>query len=259
MAVMSLFNLEGKRALVTGGSRGLGKEMAFGLAEAGADTVIVGRDDFVLKNTVQELKAFGHEVGSIQADISTPEEANKMAESALDEYGHIDILVNNVGGRRIDIPTQDMSLEDWQRIVDLNVTSCFLCSKIIGKEMIKHNKGKIINTASISGIIINKGIHGRVYETSKAAVVAFTKTLAVDWAPYNINVNAIAPGYFLTDINRKWFKEKEGYQESVNAQIPMGRAGEPNEIAPLAVYLASDASSYMTGSVLVIDGGVTLW
>ena len=259
MGVMSLFKLDGRRALITGGSRGLGKEMALALAEAGADTVIVGRDESVLENTAQELKAFGHEVGTIQADISTPEGATEMAENALSQYGHIDILVNNVGGRRIDIQTQDMSLEDWQRIVNLNVTSCFLCCKIIGKEMIERKKGKIINTASISGIIINKGIYGRVYETSKAAVVAFTKTLAADWAPYNINVNAIAPGYFLTEVNRNWFKEKEGYKEDVVAQIPMGRAAEPEEIAPLAVYLASDASSYMTGSVLVIDGGVTLW
>jgi len=259
MGAMSLFKLDGKRALITGGSRGLGKEMALALAEAGADIVIVGRDESILKNTAKEIGALGHEVGTIQADISTPEEATKMAEKALSEYGRIDILINNVGGRRMDIPTEELPYDKWKWVLDLNLTSCFLCCKIIGKEMVKRKKGKVINTASISGIISNKGIYGRSYETAKAAVMAFTKALAADWAPYNINVNAIAPGYFLTDVNKRWFNEKPGYKESVNVQIPMGRPGDPKEIGPLAVYLASEASSYMTGSVIVIDGGVTLW
>jgi len=260
MGIMPLFKLDGKRALITGASRGLGKEIALALAEAGADTIIVARDGAVLEKTAEEIRAFGHEVGTIKADISIPEEAERMAERAARDYGAIDILVNNVGNRTMDIPTEDVSYDGWKSMVDLNLTHCFICSKIIGREMIKRRKGKIINIASVAGPLVNvKGIYGRAYETSKAAVAAFTKSLAADWAPYNINVNAIAPGFFLTDINREWFAKKPDLGKATNAQIPMGRFGEPPEIGPLAVYLASDASSYMTGSVVVIDGGLTLW
>ncbi len=259
MGVMSLFSLEGKRALLTGASRGLGREMALAMAEAGADTVVVARKQAALDKTAEDLRRFGHEVGTIQRDIGRPADAQSMAEQALAEFGPIDILVNNVGNRTIDIPTEDLSFEDWQRVVDLNLSHTFLCSRIIGKTMIERRKGKIINIASMSGIIINRGIHGRTYETAKAAVAHFTRALAADWAQYNINVNAIAPGYFLTDINREWFRKKPELGKAVLDQIPMGRCGEPPEIGPLAVYLASDASNYMTGSVVVIDGGFTVW
>ena len=259
MAVLSLFDLHGKRALVTGGSRGLGREIALALAEAGADILIVARNEETLARTATEIRTYGHQADCICADISRPEQAAEMAESALREYGHFDILVNNVGNRLLDIPTEDLELTDWQAIVDLNLSQCFACCKVVGTEMIKRRRGRIINIASISGIIVNRGIHGRAYETSKAAVRAFTKTLAADWAPYNINVNAIAPGFFLTEINRNWFNKKPELEKTVTDQIPMGRCGEPQEIGALAVYLASEASSYMTGSVIVIDGGFTLW
>jgi gluconate 5-dehydrogenase len=164
-----------------------------------------------------------------------------------------------VGDRPASVPTEDLSLEDWEHVMDLNLTHCFICSKLIGREMIKRRKGKIINTASMSGIIVNRGVFGRTYETSKAAVIAFTKALAADWAPYNVNVNAIAPGYFLTEPNRRWFIEKPELKKIVEESIPIGRLGQPEEIGGLAVYLASDASNYMTGSVILIDGGYTLW
>jgi gluconate 5-dehydrogenase len=125
--------------------------------------------------------------------------------------------------------------------------------------MVRRRSGAIINVASISGMIINRGIHGRTYETTKAALVAFTKTLAVDWAPHNVRANVIAPGGFLTDPTRRWFQEKPELRETFESMVPMARLGEPEEIGPLALYLASDASSYMTGSVVVIDGGYTLW
>jgi NAD(P)-dependent dehydrogenase (short-subunit alcohol dehydrogenase family) len=258
MGVISLFNLEGRRALVTGASRGLGKAIAVALAEAGADTVIVARDGDMLEKTAVEIRSIGRKVGTVKADISIPEEAERMSVDALRRYGNFDILVNNVGNRTLDVPTEDMSYEDWKSMIDLNLTHCFLCSKIIGREMIARKKGKIINTASISGMIVNPGVFGRAYETAKAGVIALTKSLAADWAPYNINVNAIAPGFFLTDINREYFEKKPGLAESINAKIPMGRCGDPMEIGALAVYLASEASSYMTGSILVIDGGLTL-
>jgi gluconate 5-dehydrogenase len=259
MSVFEKFRLDGKRALITGGSRGLGLAMAQALAEAGADLILVGRESESLQNAGRELGDFGRRVDLLSADISTPEEAERMCRQALEEFGPIHILINNVGGRRINIPTEQLPREDWQRILDLNLTSAFLCCKLIGGEMVKRRAGKIINVASISGMIVNKGIHGRTYETSKAALIAFTKTLAVDWAPYHVNVNAIAPGGFLTDPNRRWFSEMPELKTTFEGMVPMGRLGEPEEIGPLALYLASDASSYMTGSVLVIDGGYTLW
>jgi NAD(P)-dependent dehydrogenase (short-subunit alcohol dehydrogenase family) len=259
MSVFDKFRLDGKRALITGGSRGLGRAMAQALAEAGADLVLVGRDSDSLQNAESELGDFGRRIDLVTADISAPQEAERMCRQVLDSFGPIHILINNVGGRRISIPTEQLPVEDWQRILDLNLTSAFLCCKLIGGEMIKRRAGKIINVASISGMIVNKGIHGRTYETSKAALIAFTKTLAVDWASYHVNVNAIAPGGFRTDPNRRWFNEMPELKATFESMVPMGRLGEPEEIGPLALYLASDASSYMTGSVIVIDGGYTLW
>ena len=171
MGVMSLFSLEGRKALLTGASRGLGREMALAMAEAGADTVIVARERTALDRTAEELRRFGHEVGTIQRDIGRPADAENMAEQALEEFGPFDILVNNVGNRTIDVPTEDLSFEDWQRVVDLNLSHTFVCSKVIGRAMMERKRGKIINTASMSGLIINRGIHGRTYETAKAAVI----------------------------------------------------------------------------------------
>jgi len=259
MGVFDRFRLDGKRAMITGGSRGLGRAMAQALAEAGADLVLVGRELDSLKAAYQELRAMGHDVAFTAADMGQPEQAQRTCENALAEYGRIDILINNVGGRRISIPTEQLPLEDWRRILDLNLTSAFLCCKLIGGEMVKRRAGSIVNVASISGMVVNKGIHGRTYETAKAALVAFTKTLAADWAPFNVRANAVAPGGFLTDPNRRWFREMPELKQTFEGQVPMGRLGEPGEIGPLALYLASDASSYMTGAVLVIDGGYTLW
>jgi gluconate 5-dehydrogenase len=259
MNVLDRFRLEGKRALITGGSRGLGRAMAQALAEAGADLVLVGREQSHLETAARELGALQRRVDVVPADMSTPGEAQKTCERILSDLGPIHILINNVGGRRISVPTEQLPLEDWQRIMDLNVTSTFLCCKLIGGEMVKRRGGRIINIASIAGIIASKGIHGRTYETAKAAIMAFTKALAVDWAPYNVTVNAIAPGTFRTDPNRRWFREKPELEQTFLSLVPMGRLGEAHEIGPLALYLASDASSYMTGTTLVIDGGYTAW
>lgn len=259
MSVFDRFRLDRRCALIAGGSRGLGRAMAQALAEAGADLLLVGREAETLDKAKGELAALGRRVDTIIGDVGVPAEAERVCKEALERVGAIDILVNNVGGRRISIPTEELPLADWQRILDLNLTSAFLCCREIGKGMITRQRGSIINVASISGIVVNKGIHGRAYETSKAALTAFTKTLAVDWAPHNVRVNAIAPGGFLTDPNRRWFREKPELHDVFVSQIPMGRLGEPDEIGPLAVYLASDASTYMTGATVVIDGGYTLW
>jgi len=259
MSVFDKFRLDGKRALITGGSRGLGRAMGQALAEAGADLVLVGREAENLKVAAQELSALGRRVDFLAADMSTPREAEQACRQILTAFGPIHILINNVGGRRISIPTEQMPTEEWLRILDLNLTSAFVCSKLIGAEMVQRRSGRIINVASIAGMIVNRGIYGRSYETSKAALVAFTKTLAVDWAPFNVTVNAIAPGGFLTDPNRRWFREMPELKTTFESMVPMGRLGETDEIGPLALYLASDASSYMTGATVVIDGGYTLW
>src|SRR5262249_49379485 len=259
MSVFDKFRLDGRRALITGGSRGLGRAIAQAFAEAGADLVLVGRDAESLEQARSELGGLRCQVDTIPLDLATPAEMERLCEVGLKQHGPSEILVNNVGGRRINVATEDMSLDDWQRLIDLNLTSVFLCAKRIGGAMLARKYGRIINISSIAGQVAIKGIYGRHYETAKAAVVAFTKSLAADWAPHGVTVNSIAPGTFLTEPNRRWFKEKPGYEESVLSLIPMGRFRQPEEIGPLALYLASEASSFMAGAVLTIDGGFTLW
>ena len=259
MPILDTFRLDGRRALITGGSRGLGLEMARALGEAGAKLVIVGRDAANLQQAQRQLTGVSPEVHTIESDIGHPEVATRMCEEALAKYAPIDILINNVGGRRVNFPTEEMPLEEWQRIVDLNLTQAFICTKLLGGAMLPRRRGRVINVASISGLVAGKQMRGRSYETCKAALAMFTKAVAADWAPANVTVNAIAPGTFLTDANRRWFAERPELKGDIESTVPMGRLGEPSEIAGLALYLASDASSYMTGSLIVIDGGRTLW
>lgn len=259
MAVLELFNLTGRRALITGGSRGLGLAMARALGEAGAEVLISGSNPDHLTQACEALCGEDLHVRSIQADLSNPNQAERLCEMVLSDYGPVDILINNVGGRRINTPTECLELEDWQRIIDLNLTQAFLLTKHLGAAMIPRKWGRIINIASINALWPGKAMRGRSYETAKAALTMFTKAVAADWAVHGITVNAIAPGPFLTDANRRWIGERPEFEDEVASSIPMGRWGRPEEIGPLALYLASEASSYMTGSVLVIDGGRLLW
>lgn len=260
MPVLDRFRLDGKRLFITGGSRGLGREMALAIAEAGADIVLVGRDQPSLDKTADEIQGRGRRATTMIADVGIPAEAERACRQALESQGPIDILINNVGGRRIDIPTVELPLEQWQSIIDLNLTSTFVCTKLIGGAMVaRGGPGRVINVASISGMIANRGIGGRSYETSKAAVIQFTRATAADWAPRKVTVNAICPGGFMTEPNQRWAKLNPAMIESFKSQIPAGDFGQPEDLGPLAVYLASDASRYMTGAALVIDGGYTLW
>lgn len=259
MPVLDQFSLKGRRALVTGGSRGLGLAMARALAEAGAEVIIAGSDEARLGTAATELEADGLHVRTVQADLSVPAGAEGLCDRLLADFPPIDILVNNVGGRRINIPTEDLPLEDWQRIIDLNLTQVFICTRRLGGAMLARGWGRVINIASINALWPGKAMRGRAYETSKAAVAMFTKAVAADWASRGVTVNCIAPGPFLTDANRRWISEKPAFEAEVAASIPMGRWGEPQEIGGLVVYLASEASSYMTGSMLVLDGGKLLW
>jgi gluconate 5-dehydrogenase len=259
MSILDRFRLTGRTALITGGSRGLGRAIAHAFAAAGGNLILVGRDEQALDLAAGELRALGREVQTISADVGTPEGAALACDRALALGVTIDILVNNVGGRRLDIPTETFPLAKWQALIDLNLTSALICCQKLVPGMFEHRRGSIINIASIAGPVAIKGIGGRHYETAKAALTALTRSLAADWAARGVRVNAIAPGVFLTDANKRWFGEKADFRAAFEAHIPMGRLGEPEELAPVALFLASDAASYMTGATVVVDGGYTLW
>jgi gluconate 5-dehydrogenase len=260
MAILDRFRLDGKRAFITGGSRGLGRAMALAIAEAGADVVLAARDRESLDRAAEEIRRAGRQAWTVQGDMGKPDACIAACRQVLDQHGPVDILVNNVGGRRQNVPTEEMTLEMWRELTDLNLTSTFACTREVGGAMVKRGRGgRIINIASINGIVAGRNIAGRHYETSKAAVVMFTKSVAADWARHGVTVNAICPGGFMTEANERWTRIHPEIIETFKANVPMGRFGQPDELGPLAVYLASDASAYMTGAALVIDGGYTLW
>ena len=260
MGVLDLFRQDGKRVLVTGGSRGLGRSMALALAEVGADVILTGRTPATLDATAEEIRGLGRQVWTIEADMAIPAECERAVETAISRMGPIDVLINNVGNREENVAIATQSLESWQRGIDLNLTSCFIGVRRVGAAMLERgNGGRIINIASMSALIANRGIGGRHYETAKAAVLHFTRCAAADWAPHGITVNAICPGLFMTDANKKWNETRPDVIQAIVNNIPIGRTGKPEEIGPLAVYLASPAAAYVTGAAFVIDGGYTLW
>lgn len=259
MSILNRFLLNGRTALITGGSRGLGRAIGQALAEAGAGLILVGRDQTALDQAGEELAKLNGWVAVVQGDVSTPEGAAIACDDAMAIGRPIDILVNNVGGRRVDIPTEDFPITEWQQYFDLNLTSALVCCQKLGKPMLERGKGSVINITSIAGPLAIKGIRGRHYETAKAALTGLTRSLAADWADRGVRVNAIAPGGFLTEPNRRWYAEKPELRALFESHIPMRRLGEPDELGPAALFLASDASSYVTGATLVVDGGYTCW
>jgi gluconate 5-dehydrogenase len=258
--VLDRFRLDGKRVFITGGSRGLGRAMALACAEAGSDVALAGRDPESLERAAADIRTLGRAALAIRADVSRPDKCEAACRRALAEFGPIDVLINNAGGRRVNVPVQDEPLDTWRELLDLNLTSVFLCTKLIGGAMVERGRGgRVINVASINALVAGRKIGGRHYETAKAAVVQFTRAVAADWAPHGVTVNAILPGGFMTDANKRWRETHPEVIEEFERQIPMGRFGEPEDLGPLAVYLASEGSRYMTGAALVIDGGYTLW
>lgn len=260
MTILDRFRLDGKQLFITGGSRGLGREMALAIAGAGADVVLVGRDTESLERTAADIITLGRKAGTIVADMGDLHQCELACQAALTQHGVFDIVINNVGGRRENIPIHEITVDRWQQLMDLNLTSAVICTKVFGNAMIERGTGgRIINIASINAFVAGRGIGGRHYETAKAALVQFTRAAAADWAPHRITVNAICPGGFMTEPNQRWSKLHPEVIEQFRSQIPMGDFGSPEDLGPLAVYLASDASRYMTGASLVIDGGYTLW
>lgn len=259
MNVLDRFRLDGKRLFITGGSRGLGREMALAIAQVGSDVILTGRDEESLQKTADDIRQLGRQAWTFAADMGNVDVCREICEQVVEQCGPVDILINNVGGRRENIATEEMPLETWQRLMDLNLTSLFLCTKIVGKSMIESgNGGRIINISSINAFVAGRLIRGRHYETAKAAVVQFTRATAVDWASHGITVNAICPGGFMTEPNKRWSELHPEVIDKFREQIPLGDYGQPEDLGPLAVYLASDAARYMTGATLVVDGGFTL-
>ncbi len=260
MSVLDRFRLDGRRAFVTGGSRGLGLAMATALAEAGADLVLAGRDAASLEHAAGVIRGLGRACATLQADLADPAACEAAATRVVAEHGPIDILVNNIGGRRDPAPVTEMPLARWQELIDLNLTSTFLCTRIIGRDMLaRGGGGRVINISSINAMVAGRDIGGRHYETAKAAVLQFTRATAADWAASGVTVNAICPGLFMTEANARWAREKPEVIDGIVARTPMATTGRPEDLGALAVYLASDASRFVTGAAIVIDGGYTLW
>ena len=257
MNVLAMFDLKGEKAIVTGGGQGLGREMALALAEAGADVAVVQRRVEVAEETAAEIRTLGRDSFAMKVDVSKTDDIRNMVAAAKDRFGKIDILINNAGISH-HVPAAELSEEDWDRMMDINLKGVFFGSQMVGHEMIKQRKGSIINIASMSGFIVNRPQLQTHYNTAKAGIIMLTKTLAMEWAKYNIRVNAIAPGYIKTPLLARNLGPGKIGEEWVKL-TPMGRLGEPFELKGLALFLAAKASSFVTGTTIVIDGGYTCW
>ncbi len=255
MSIIDKFSLSGKVAVVTGGNRGIGRAIANGFADAGATVVIAARNEEKSAQAVKEITAAGGKAVAFTVDVSDRAQIEKTVKSIEEKVGPIEVLVNNAG---IGFHADALTLEDseWKRLFDINLEGVWKMCQIVGREMTKRNKGSIINIGSMSGIIVNRPQWHSPYGISKAAVHHLTRSLAAEWSKYNVRVNAIAPGYIKTEIAST---EYEDYRHYWKDEVPMKRYGSTDEIAPAALYLASDASTFTTGSVMVVDGGYTLY
>jgi len=250
-----LYRLDGRVAIVTGGSRGLGQEMAEGLAEAGASLMLCARRDEWLTPTVAEMRRRGHTVEGAICDVSKPADVQAIVDKTIASFGKVDILVNNAGVTWAAEP-EDMPLEKWQKVVDVNLTGAFLFSQAAGRDMLRRQWGRIINIASIAGMQSSvQGPHFAAYAATKAGLIGFTRELAVSWGRKGIRVNAIAPGYFHSRLADGAIELTEA---SIKATSPIPRVGDAGELKGVAVFLAADASNYSTGQTIVVDGGRTI-
>jgi NAD(P)-dependent dehydrogenase (short-subunit alcohol dehydrogenase family) len=254
MKRLNFFDLSGKVAIVTGGSRGLGRSMALALADGGAHVIIIDILISQAKEVAKEILRKGVESLAIKADVTKPREVQKMVSQVMKHFGRIDILINNAGINII-APAENFAVKDWEKVLNINLKGVFLCSQVVGKVMIKQKKGKIINIASIHGLV--GSIHHAVaYNSSKAGVINLTRALAIEWGKNNINVNAIAPGIIETDLTRERLENKKYCKYWID-RTPLGRIGKPEDLIGAVIYLSSEASNWLTGQTIVIDGGYT--
>lgn len=255
MSVLDLFSMEGKVAVVTGGNRGIGRSIARAFVEAGASVAIAARDADRTGQVVAELEALGGSAVGVRADVTVRADLEDVVATVTNELGPIDVLVNNAGiGIRADALT--LPDDEWDRLFATNLDGVWKASQIVGAGMVERGRGSIVNIGSISGLIINRPQWHAPYGISKAAVHHLTRSMAAEWAQSGVRVNAIAPGYVKTEIADIDLPEYKRYWVD---EVPMQRYAQPEEIAPTALYLASDASTFVTGSVVVVDGGYTLW
>jgi len=255
--VKELLKLDGRVSVVTGGATGIGFRMALGLAEAGSNVVIASRKLDACEQAAREIEQTGAKALAVACDVTKPDQVEAMKNAVLERFGRVDVLVNNAGRAWVAAP-EEMPVERWQQVFDLNITGPFLCSQALGREMIKSKRGKIVNIASIAGLVGRnpRAYNSVAYGASKGALVNFTRDLAVKWAQHNIQVNCICPGFFVTPLNQKLYEKNK---ENIDREIPLGRTGGPDDLKGIAVLLASDASDFITGAIIPVDGGSVAW
>jgi NAD(P)-dependent dehydrogenase (short-subunit alcohol dehydrogenase family) len=251
---VTLFDLTGKKAFVTGASRGIGQAIAVGLAQAGADVAVVARTEEGLAATAKQIADCGREAHVIPADVTRQEAVEAAVTAAIGRLGHVDIVVNNAGGSNFAVPFLELRLPGWDKIIRLNLDSAMYVCHAIGGHLAGRGQGSVINVASVAGLVGSPTLSP--YGAAKAGLISLTKSLAVEWAALGVRVNALCPGWTATDLNRDLWEHEEAGPATV-ATVPMRRWGRAEEMTGPALFLASDASSYMTGQVLVVDGGQT--
>ena len=252
---MNIFDLSGKVAIVTGSNQGIGFGIAKGLASVGATVVIANRRATEGQNAAESLKKEGLNAVAIPIDVSRMSSVASLVSKVVSDFGKIDILINNAAVI-VRKPIEDFTEEEWDQIMNTNLRGLFLCCQLVGREMIKKKKGKIINISSVLSQIVQPG--RSVYAVAKAGVSHLTRALALEWGKYNISVNAIGPGLTITPLNKKYFEENPEDLKNIVASILKGREAYPQDYAGAAIFLASDASDYMTGQTLLVDGGMTI-
>lgn len=256
MGILEKMRLDGKASFVTGGARGIGKAIAQALAEAGSDLALIDIDIEEAEKTAEAIeKKTGKKVIAVQADVTKPEDVEGMMKRIMGEFGHLDAAFCNAG-ICMNVPAEEMTYEQWKKVMDINLTGVFLTSQAAAKVMLKQGKGSIINTASMSAHIVNVPQPQCSYNASKAGVIQLTKSMAVEFAKRGVRVNSISPGYMATELTLN-SESLKPLIEKWNHMAPMGRMGKPEELQSIAVYLAGDTSSFTTGADFVIDGAFT--